>query len=86
MNSMERSFGAITRCAVPLAMMALLFIPMGCGAVGPPIPPEEVGIEAAIRKQRQDQAEKAGSSTEDQYLSPVEEPVELPEFYPIDNR
>lgn len=85
MNGMSQSVEAYTYRLITFGMMALLFSPIGCGAVGPPIPPEEVGIEAKIRKQRQDQASKERSTTEDQ-ISPVEEPVELPTFYPIGTR
>ncbi len=85
MNRMSQSVGAYTYRLITFGMMALLISPIGCGAVGPPIPPEEVGIEAKIRKQRQDQASKERSTTEDQ-ISPVEEPVELPTFYPIGTR
>jgi hypothetical protein len=85
MNGMSQSVGAYTYRLITFGMMALLLSPIGCGAVGPPIPPEEVGIEAKIRKQRQDQASKERSTTEDQ-ISPVEEPVELPTFYPIGTR
>lgn len=84
MIGMSQSVGAYTYRLITFGMMALLLSPIGCGAVGPPIPPEEVGIEAKIRKQRQDQASKT-STTEDQ-ISPVEEPVELPTFYPIGTR
>ena len=41
------------RLMMSLGLLALLVFPMGCGAVGPPIPPEDVGIEAKIRKQQQ---------------------------------
>jgi hypothetical protein len=85
MNGMSQSFGTYTYWLITFGMMALLLFPIGCGAVGPPIPPEEVGIEAKIRKQRQDQARKEGSTAEDQ-ISPLEEPVELPTFYPIGTR
>ncbi len=85
MIGMSQSAGAYIYRLITFGMMALLLSPIGCGAVGPPIPPEEVGIEAKIRKQRQDQASKETSTTEDQ-ISPVEEPVELPTFYPIGTR
>lgn len=85
MNGMSQSVGAYTYGFIIFGMMGLLLSPMGCGAVGPPIPPEDVGIEAKIRKQRQDQARKEGSTAEDQ-ISPVEEPVEFPTFYPIGTR
>lgn len=66
-------------------MLVLLFSSMGCGAVGPPIPPEKVGIEAKILKQQQDQARKKGGA-EDPLNVPLEETVELPTVYPIDTR
>jgi hypothetical protein len=62
---------------IPLGFLALLIFPMGCGAVGPPIPPEDVGIEAKI--------DPAGTS-EDTATSIEEETVELPDFYPIGTR
>lgn len=84
-NLISQSVEASTYWLITFGLMALLLSPIGCGAVGPPIPPEEVGIEAKIRKQRQDQARKEGRTAEDQ-MSPVDEPVELPTFYPIGTR
>ncbi len=86
MNGMLQSFNGDTRCLIIWGMMALLLIPIGCGAVGPPIPPEDVGIEAKIRKQQQDQAKKEGLTVEEQTIPPVEETVELPALYPIGTR
>lgn len=83
---MSPSVGANFSPIIPLSLMALLFIPLGCGAVGPPIAPEEVGIEAKIRQQRQERLRREGRSADDQVISPLEEPMELPELYPIDTR
>ena len=58
----------------------------GCGAVGPPIPPEKVGIEAKRLKQQQDQAKTEGAFDQDPLNVPLEEAVELPTVYPIDTR
>jgi hypothetical protein len=69
-----------------LGFLALLTFPMGCGAVGPPIPPEDVGIEAKIRKQQQESAKSKGTLSEDLDPSGEEETVELPNFYPIGTR
>jgi hypothetical protein len=69
-----------------LGFLALLTLPMGCGAVGPPIPPEDVGIEAKIRKQQQENAQSEGALNEDGAISVEEENVELPAFYPIGTR
>jgi predicted small lipoprotein YifL len=55
-----------------------------CGAVGPPIPPEDVGIEAKLQKQ-QKQDEKADASAT--LETPIEEdPVQLPPLRPIGSR
>lgn len=86
MNSMYSSFGATSPSALMIGMVALFLFPIGCGAVGPPIPPEEIGIEAKIREQRQEQAGKKESLAEEQSISPMGEPIELPEFYPIEIR
>ncbi len=70
----------------PLGCIALFSFVMGCGAVGAPIPPEDVGIEAKIRKQEQEKARSAGTLSEDGATSIEEEDVELPVFYPIGTR
>lgn len=54
--------------------------------MGPPIPPEKVGIEAKRLKQQQDQAKKEGAFDQDPLNVPLEEAVELPTVYPIDTR
>jgi hypothetical protein len=71
---------------MPLSFVVLLMFPIGCGAVGPPIPPEDVGIEAKIRKQQQESAKSKGTISEDLDPSGEEETVELPTFYPIGTR
>jgi len=74
------------RFMMSLGFLALLTFPMGCGAVGPPIPPEDVGIEAKIRKQQQESAKSNGTISQDLDPSVEEETVELPTFYPIGTR
>jgi hypothetical protein len=54
--------------------------------VGPPIPPENVGIEAKRLKQQQDQAGTEGGFEQNPLNVPLEEAVELPPVYPIDTR
>ncbi|MGP0592870.1 hypothetical protein ACTRXD_10100 [Nitrospira sp. T9] len=63
-----------------------LFFSSGCGAVGPPIPPEKVGIEAKRLKQQQDRAKTEEAFDQDPLNVPLEEAVELPTVYPIDTR
>ena len=58
----------------------------GCGAVGSPIPPEDVGIAAKVRKQQRDKAPPESTLLEDGTTSMEEETVELPAFYPIGTR
>ena len=74
------------RFMTPLRFLVFMILLMGCGAVGPPIPPENVGIEAKVRKQQQDKAKKEGTVSEDSAASLEEETVELPTFYPIGTR
>jgi hypothetical protein len=74
------------RFMIPLGFLALLIFPMGCGAVGPPIPPEDVGIEAKIRKQQRATTKDNVGASEDPATSVEEETIELPAFYPIGTR
>lgn len=52
----------------------------GCGAVGPPIPPEDVGIEAKRLKQQQETTRPVDG------MPPGEEELELPPLRPIGTR
>jgi len=74
------------RFMMSVGFLALLTFPMGCGAVGPPIPPEDVGIEAKIRKQQRSTTQDNAGASEDTATSGEEETVELPGFYPIGTR
>ena len=58
----------------------------GCGAVGSPIAPEDVGIAAKVRKQQRDKAPPESTLLEDGTSSVKEKTVELPAFYPIGTR
>ena len=60
-------------------VMALLFsFAAGCGVVAPPIAPEDIGIEAKIRAQRQ---------AEEQRMTAEEKPeVVLPPLQPVGNQ
>lgn len=66
-----------------IALTGVLFLfAAGCGVVGSPIAPEDIGIEAKIRAQRQ--AEERHSTPEGQPISPTEESeVLLPPLRPI---
>lgn len=55
----------------------------GCGVMGAPIAPEDIGIEAKIRAQRQAEAPRATPEAP----SPEEEPeVVLPPLRPVGNQ
>ncbi len=69
-----------------IGMFIVLSALTGCGAVGSPIAPEDVGIAAKVRKQQQDKALLESTLLEDGTTSVEEETVELPAFYPIGTR
>lgn len=65
------------------AVLYILPILSGCGAVGPPIPPEDVGIEAKIRAQQSRQADSQAAETA---VPLEEEPITLPPLRPVGER
>ena len=69
-----------------LSFFVFLIFPLGCGAVGPPIPPENIGIEAKIRKQQREKPQAEGTLSQDLATPVEEEAVELPAFYPVGTR
>jgi len=75
-----------SRFRMTLSFLVLSIFPVGCGAVGPPIPPEDVGIEAKIRKQQRATAIENDVASEDPDAAIEEEAVELPALYPIGTR
>ena len=80
---MKPPFVKVTRSFIILAILFLLPVLPGCGAVGPPIAPEDVGIEAKVREQQQS---RDSSGQENQGPSEPDEEMELPTFYPIGTR
>jgi hypothetical protein len=70
----------------PLGVIALFSFVMGCGAVGGPIAPEDVGIATKVRKQQQKNAQQEETLSKDETISIEEKSVELPLFYPIGTR
>ena len=82
-SQMKPPFVKITRFFIILAILFLLPVLPGCGAVGPPIAPEDVGIEAKVREQEQSRDPRG---QENQGQTEPEEEVELPTFYPIGTR
>ena len=65
-----------------ILMLTVLFsCAAGCGVVGPPIAPEDIGIEAKVRAQRQ--AEEQRSTPESRPVSPEAPEVVLPPLQPV---
>jgi len=54
----------------------------GCGVVGPPLPPEDIGIEAKIQSQKQ-AAENQAENNESSIVPLGEEDVTLPPLQPL---
>jgi len=67
-----------------IPVILCLSLGTACGQVSAPIPPEDVGIEAKVRKQ-QKQIQEQEKPTDDEV--PIEEEsVELPPLRPIGTR
>jgi hypothetical protein len=69
------------------ALLALLIggamvIMQSCGVVGPPLPPEDIGIEAKIRSQKQ-ATEKTTEDRESKLVPLDQEEVSLPPLQPL---
>ncbi len=70
-------------------MIVLLFCLgyQGCGSVGPPVPPEEVGIRATVLEQQSQRVAPTQNSEKEPEVVPLEEEVPaLPPLRPIGTR
>lgn len=67
---------------IGLAAAVVLDLLGGCGKVGSPIPPEDIGIAAKLERERREQAAKDRKEIERQRP----EEVELPPLRPIGTR
>jgi len=76
----------LSRLRMISSLFMLSIFPVGCGAVGPPIPPEDVGIEAKIRKQQRATSIDHDAALEDSDTVIEEEAIELPALYPLGTR
>ena len=65
-----------------LVSAMLVSFAAGCGVMGAPIAPEDIGIEAKIRAQRQAEEQR----TTPQAPSPEEPEVVLPPLRPVGNQ
>ena len=83
MNFSSRRYSCIFQ---QIGIFFVLSVLAGCGAVGSPIAPEDVGIATKVRKQQRDTALSERALLEDGTPSIEEETVELPAFYPIGTR
>ncbi|MGB0911187.1 MAG: hypothetical protein ACPGYT_12560 [Nitrospirales bacterium] len=69
-----------------LAMIAAMYLCMivGCGAAGSPIAPEDVGLEAKIRKQQQETKSLLNPNDRTDNHIPLEkEQIKLPPLQPV---
>ena len=69
---------------IPLSLFlgGMLYFVQGCGVAGPPLPPEEIGIEAKIRSQQQ--AEEGITENGQKEIVPIDqEGASLPSLQPI---
>lgn len=79
---------------VVLAGVLLVGLLTGCGVVGPPIPPEDVGVAATIARQKkalnsqgeQKSKVEAPAPVEGPSLGPVGQDEELPPLRPVGTR
>ena len=67
-----------------IIIILCLSLGSACGQVNSPIPPEDVGIEAKLRKQQKQIEEQ--EKTSDDEVPIEEESVELPPLRPIGTR
>lgn len=71
-----------------LTMIVLLFCLgyQGCGSVGPPVPPEEVGIRATVLEQQSQRVDPTQNAEKEPELVPLEGEPPLPPLRPIGTR
>lgn len=83
--------GALAMLSGVLALGSL----MGCGVVGPPVAPEDVGVARTIAQQKKQHAREAAeqkrksdapAAGEDVPLGPVGQDEELPPLRPVGTR
>jgi hypothetical protein len=73
----------------PLAIVCAALLPVGCGVIGSPIPPEDVGVAPLIERQKRldtldaKQREAAESPT---VVEPQGQDVDLPPLRPVGTR
>ncbi len=80
MNS--RTPQSTTHLLISQVLLVVMCSVQGCGVVGPPLPPEDIGIEAKIRSQKQ--AEENSTENKEPPIVPLgEEDVTLPPLQPL---
>jgi hypothetical protein len=92
MDQGARVSGAVVK-SLTLALISWAIV--GCGVVGGPIPPEDVGVAPVIERQKREQAQRAGAQPpalerpQDQEPLPSElrgQDEELPPLRPVGTR
>ena len=77
-----RLFSTFPRIPFSLLLGGIMFLVQSCGVVGPPLAPEDIGIEAKIRSQEKAEAHTIENS--EQEIVPLDqEDVSLPPLQPL---
>jgi len=77
-----RLFSTFPRIPFSLLLGGIMFLVQSCGVVGPPLAPEDIGIEAKIRSQ--EKAEAHTIENGEQEIVPLDqENVSLPSLQPL---
>jgi len=63
-------------------LVGILGFTQGCGVVGPPLPPEDIGIEAKIRAQKK-AAKDAGEQGDQEAIPLDQQDAPLPPLKPV---
>ena len=90
MGESTRLTDGLLRASIALVILAVA----GCGTVGPPVAPEDVGIGPLIERQKKSQAQSPEQGpppldsvqSESPELRPVGQDQELPSLRPVSGR
>jgi len=69
-----------------LAILLAAGFLVGCGVVGPPIPPEDVGVARTVAEQKRRDAQQQGETESQVEAEPQGQDVNLPPLRPVGTR
>ena len=69
-----------------LAILLATGFLVGCGVVGPPIPPEDVGVARTVAEQKRRDAQQQSASEVPVQVEPQGQNVDLPPLRPVGTR